>query len=157
MASIKKKIVTGTIAATLVLGGGIAGLLHNQAQAFAASSGSTAITADNQNENDQETADDAGQQTQSETNDLSQADLQKQAAITKEQSVTIATAQVQGTVKDVQLEDENGAAVYNVQIQDSNAQITEVKVDAKTGKITKTEQADNSQEAQDQETNDDQQ
>lgn len=175
MKSMNKKIVVGAVAASLVLGAGLVGKLHNQA--FAAVTGNSAANTtsaiadndqetaddaaaitDNQNQNDQETTDDNGRVDQNkEAADLSQVDLQKQAKITKEQSTSIAEAQVQGTVKDVQLEDENGTAVYSVLIQDDNGQITEVKVDAATGKITKQEQADDEQEGQNHETNDDQQ
>ncbi|SEC58528.1 Peptidase propeptide and YPEB domain-containing protein [Paenibacillus sp. GP183] len=150
MKSISKKIVVGTLAASLIFGGGLIVMPHNQS--FAAVTGTSTANTTITTTDDQETADDAGpiaDDQNKEAADLSQVDLQKQAKITKEQSTTIATAQVHGTVKDVQLEDENGTAVYNVQIQDSNGKITEVKVDAATGKITKQEQADNEQEDQD--------
>jgi uncharacterized membrane protein YkoI len=163
---LKMKLLS-TALALVVVGGSVAGLTINKA-AFASSLSSAA--ADNQNDNDQEVADDVQQPGQDKevaddveqadkdqevADDVEQANLQQQAKFTKEQSIAIASAQVQGTVKDAQLEDENGTAVYNVQIQDSNGQITEVKVDAATGKITKQEQADNNQEGQDNETNDD--
>jgi uncharacterized membrane protein YkoI len=164
-----KTKLLGAAVALVVVGGSVTGLTVNSS-AFASTLNK--VVTDNPNDNDQEVADDVQQTGQEQAavdgvdqedndqevaDDVEQANLQQQATITKEQSVTIASAQVQGTVKDVQLEDEDGAAVYNVSIQDGNGTITEVKVDAKTGKITKQEQADNQQEDQDKETNDDQQ
>lgn len=174
MKSISKKIIVGTVAASLVLGSGVVGQLHTTAFANTVGTLSPQMTTNQASNNekdkevadnteqqdqdqDQEVADDANGQDQEVADDAEQASLQKQATITKEQSVAIATGQVQGIVKDVQLEDENGVAVYNVQIQDSKGLLIEVKVDAKTGKITKQEQADGEQNEQDNETNDDQQ
>jgi uncharacterized membrane protein YkoI len=178
-----KTKLLGAAVALVVVGGSVTGLTVNSS-AFASTLNK--VVTDNPNDNDQEVADDVQQTGQEQAavdgvdqedndqevadsvepqdndqevaDDVEQANLQQQATITKEQSVTIASAQVQGTVKDVQLEDEDGAAVYNVSIQDGNGTITEVKVDAKTGKITKQEQGDNNQqEDQDNEMNDDQQ
>jgi uncharacterized membrane protein YkoI len=65
--------------------------------------------------------------------------LQKAAKITEQQAIDAALKEVNGTVKKVELEDENGVAVYEVQIVDANGKGFEVKVDAATGKITKVE------------------
>jgi uncharacterized membrane protein YkoI len=164
-----KTKLLGSALALVVAGGSMTGVaVHSSAFASTLSS----VAADNQNDNDQEVADDMEQQAKDQevvddgeqqandqevADDVEQANLLLQAKITKEQSVTIATAQVLGTVKDVQLEDEDGTAVYNVNIQDNKGQITEVKVDAKTGQITKQEQEDSEQQDQAAETNDDQQ
>jgi uncharacterized membrane protein YkoI len=160
MKSISKKIIVGTVAASLVLGSGVVGLLHSTAFANTVGTSTPQMTPSQvtNTENDKEVADSAEQQDQDQevADDVEQANLQKQATITKEQSAAIATGQVQGNVKDVQLEDENGVVVYNVQIQDSKGLLFEVKVDAKTGKITKQEQDDAEQNGQDDtETNDD--
>lgn len=160
MKSISKKIIVGTVAASLVLGSGVVGLLHSTAFANTVGTSTPQMTPSQvtNTENDKEVADSAEQQDQDQevADDVEQANLQKQATITKEQSAAIATGQVQGNVKDVQLEDENGVVVYNVQIQDSKGLVFEVKVDAKTGKITKQEQDNAEQNGQDDtETNDD--
>ncbi|MCY9697534.1 PepSY domain-containing protein [Paenibacillus alginolyticus] len=169
MKSISKKIIVGTVAASLVLGSGVVGLLHSTAFANTVGTSTPLMTpsqvtntendkevAGSAEQQDQEVADDAAGQDQEVADDVEQANLQKQATITKEQSAAIAIGQVQGNVKDVQLEDENGVVVYNVQIQDSKGLLFEVKVDAKTGKITKQEQDNAEQNGQDDtETNDD--
>ncbi|MBS4196572.1 PepSY domain-containing protein [Lederbergia citri] len=82
------------------------------------------------------------------SDDDEQAQLQKEAKITKEESSSIAQTEVKGEVTDVQLEDEDGVIVYGVEIKDQQGQKNDVKIDAKTGKVLKVEKADN-------ETNDD--
>jgi len=71
-----------------------------------------------------------------------QAELQKQARITKAQSIEIAQKQVNGTVQDVELGTEDGTVVYNVLIEDAKEQFMEVKVDAVTGSIIEVEESD---------------
>ncbi|WP_282939324.1 PepSY domain-containing protein [Paenibacillus sp. RC67] len=75
-----------------------------------------------------------------------QAELQKQAKITKDQSVIIAKKKVAGKVQEVMLDIEDGTVVYNVVIEDKHSQMMEVKVDASTGKIIAVEQSDNDME-----------
>lgn len=75
-----------------------------------------------------------------------QAELQKQAKITKDQSVNIAKKKVAGKVQEVMLDIEDGTVVYNVVIEDKHSQMMEVKVDANTGKIIAVEQSDNDME-----------
>ncbi|GAA4866481.1 hypothetical protein GCM10023310_52660 [Paenibacillus vulneris] len=75
-----------------------------------------------------------------------QAELQKQAKITKDQSVTIAKKKVDGKVQEVMLGIEDGTVVYNVFIEDKHSQVMEVKVDANTGKVIAVEQTDNDME-----------
>lgn len=70
-----------------------------------------------------------------------QAELQKQAKITKAQSIEIAQKQVNGTVQDVELGTEDGTVVYNVLIEDAKEQFMEVKVDAVTGSIIEVEES----------------
>jgi uncharacterized membrane protein YkoI len=69
-----------------------------------------------------------------------QAKLQQAATLTQQQATDIALKQVSGTVKSVELEDNNGTVVYGVQIVDANGKGSDVKVDAKTGAVL---QADN--------------
>jgi uncharacterized membrane protein YkoI len=70
------------------------------------------------------------------------ADLLKQAKISKEQSITLALTQVKGTVNQTELEVEDGTVVFSVEITNDKKEVTEVKVDAVTGKIVKVEKAD---------------
>jgi uncharacterized membrane protein YkoI len=72
-----------------------------------------------------------------------QATLQKAAKITSQQASDAALKQVSGTVKKVELEDQNGVVVYGVQIVDANGKSFDVKVDAATGTAAKAESDDN--------------
>ena len=91
------------------------------------------------------------------------AKLAKLAKITEAESKAIALKQVPGTVTDVELEDEDGTAVYGVEVQAKDGSKQDVKVNAQTGKIVKVDNGDegekgqeNGQEANDKEVNDDQ-
>ncbi|QCJ44254.1 hypothetical protein FAY30_21385 [Bacillus sp. S3] len=73
-----------------------------------------------------------------------QAKLQKEAAITGEQATTtVLQKYTDGTVKEVELEDEDGTVVYGVHVTAKDGKSYDVKVDAKTGKITKAEDDSN--------------
>jgi uncharacterized membrane protein YkoI len=74
-----------------------------------------------------------------------QANLQKAAKITQQQASDAALKQVSGTVKKVELEDENGVVVYGVEIVDANGKSFDVKVDAATGNVTKADSGDNNE------------
>ncbi|MBM7607734.1 putative membrane protein YkoI [Lysinibacillus composti] len=74
-----------------------------------------------------------------ENDDFSQADLAKQAKITKDEASENALEQVPGTVTEVELDDENGLVVYDVEINAKDGTQQSVKVDAKTGKIVNVE------------------
>lgn len=63
------------------------------------------------------------------------ANLQSSAKITPEQAKSAALAQVAGTVKNVQLENEEGNVVYAVEIQIADGGIREVNVDAGNGQV----------------------
>ena len=68
----------------------------------------------------------------------SEAELLKQARVTKHQAKRIALARVKhGTIKSAELEKENGMLIWSFDIaQPGRKHITEVWVDATTGKIT---------------------
>jgi len=70
----------------------------------------------------------------------SQAVLQKQAKITEPQARSTALAKVvNGTIKSSELEKEHGKLIWSFDITTPKTQnITEVQVDAKTGKIVST-------------------
>lgn len=68
------------------------------------------------------------------------AALQAQATITLEQAKQAALAQFPGgSVLDAELEDENGAVVYGVEVRDAKGAEHDVKVDAKTGAVVATQ------------------
>ncbi len=62
------------------------------------------------------------------------AQLNSLAKITKEQANQIALNNVQGTIKDSELENEDGSVVYNVDVVKDNVE-TEVKIDAGNGNV----------------------
>ena len=68
----------------------------------------------------------------------SETELLKQAHVTKHQAKKIALARVKrGAIKCVELEKENGVLIWSVDIaQPSKKDLTDVWVDATTGKIT---------------------
>src|SRR5215470_3504097 len=68
----------------------------------------------------------------------SEGELLKQARITKHQAKRIALARVKhGTIKSAELEKENGVLIWSFDVvQPGKKNLTEVWVDAKTGKIT---------------------
>src|SRR5260370_38246530 len=69
----------------------------------------------------------------------SEAELLKQAHVTKHQAKRIALARVKGgTIKSAELEKENGVLIWSFDVaQPGKKDVTEVWVDATTGKITK--------------------
>jgi uncharacterized membrane protein YkoI len=71
----------------------------------------------------------------------SETDLTKQAKITKAEAEQIALAKVsRGTVKSAEIEKEKGHLVWSFDIaQPGTHDITEILVDAKTGKIISTQ------------------
>jgi uncharacterized membrane protein YkoI len=74
-----------------------------------------------------------------------QAKLQSAAKITQQQASDAALKQVSGTVKKVELEDENGVVVYGVQIVDASGKSFDVKVDAATGTAAQAQSDDNNE------------
>jgi uncharacterized membrane protein YkoI len=77
-----------------------------------------------------------------ENDDQNQAELAKQAKITKEAATKTALEKVPGTVNEVELEDEDGTIVYGFEIVSTDGTQQDVKVDAQTGKIVKVEADD---------------
>ena len=70
--------------------------------------------------------------------DQSEAELLKQAHVTKHQAKKIALARVKGgTIKSTELEKENGVLIWSFDIaRPGTKDVTEVWVDATTGKIS---------------------
>jgi uncharacterized membrane protein YkoI len=71
----------------------------------------------------------------------SQASLQSQAKVTKEQAQQIALAKVPGgTVKEAEIEKEHGKVIWSFDIATAGTKdITEVQVDANTGDVVAVE------------------
>ena len=71
----------------------------------------------------------------------SEAELLKQARVTKHQAKRIALARVKhGTIKSAELEKENGVLIWSFDIaRPGKKDVTEAQVDATTGKITAVE------------------
>ena len=71
-----------------------------------------------------------------------QAHLQREAKITREQATKTALARVpNGTVKETELEREKGKLIWSFDIaRPGTKDITEVQVDAKTGEVVSVEQ-----------------
>jgi uncharacterized membrane protein YkoI len=71
----------------------------------------------------------------------SESDLAKKAKVTKEEAQKTALSQVKnGTVKEAELEEENGKLVWSFDITTPDSKdITEVQIDAITGKVVSIE------------------
>ena len=78
-----------------------------------------------------------------------QAELAKQATVTEEAAIKIALEQVPGTVEEVELEDENGTIVYEIEIRAEDGAEQEVDIDATTGDVVKVEAEDDEEERDD--------
>ncbi len=82
-----------------------------------------------------------------EKEEKSNAKLAKQAKITMEAAKATAMEKVPGTVEDGELEKEHGKLVYSFDIRNEKGTISEVWVDAKTGKVIKVEEENAAAEA----------
>ncbi len=90
-----------------------------------------------QNEADEAVENSAETENKAET--AESANLEKSARITPEQAKSAALAQVAGTVRKVELENEDGNVVYGVAIKTANGGERDVKVDAGNGQVLHTE------------------
>lgn len=82
-----------------------------------------------------------------ESNEKPNTALTKQAKITMEQARAKALTKTSGTIESEELEKERGKLVYSFDIRNGKGTITEVQVDAKTGKIVSVEEENAQQEA----------
>jgi uncharacterized membrane protein YkoI len=82
-----------------------------------------------------------------ESNEQEQARLARQAKITMEQAREIALKRAPGNVESAELEREHRQLVYSFDIRDAQGTITEVQVNAITGKIARIEHENKRQEA----------
>lgn len=79
------------------------------------------------------------EETSTEKQDPSElARLQKEATITQDEATNTVLGQYQGgTINQVELEDEDGSVVYGFDVVLKDGKNYDIKVDAKTGEITK--------------------
>jgi uncharacterized membrane protein YkoI len=116
--ALKKKLVVPILAFTLI-GCVVAGTsVLNQASAASHGSSEHADAPDKENINN----------------------LKKEAKLSSNEAEAIAVKAVPGTVKDSELEDEDGTVVYGVEVHTADGKVKDVKVDAKTGKVVKVDQ-----------------
>lgn len=112
-------------------------------EAAEAAEDSAAEEADGANEGtDDETEDpmlNSSMQAPAESDGQSEADeataLESLATITPQQARAAATAEVPGTVLEVELDNENGSVVYSVEIDNATGGHIDVKVDAGNGTV----------------------
>jgi hypothetical protein len=80
----------------------------------------------------------------------SEAELRAQAKVSQDEATATALAKVpQGTIKSVELEQENGKLVWSFDIAKAGTKgVTEIMVDAITGKIVSLKKETDAQEAQ---------
>ena len=97
-------------------------------------------------DNDGEEADDNEQEETGADEQAEQAKLASQANVPKEQAQAVALQNVAGEVIKSELEDEDGVVLWNFEIRKSDGKVTEVKVDAKTGKFVKAENDDDDEQ-----------
>src|SRR4051794_37922174 len=77
-----------------------------------------------------------------------QAELQKEAKISMEKAREIALKQVPGgKIESAELEREHGKLIYSFDIKTAKPGVTEVNVDAKTGKVISSKQETPAKEA----------
>ncbi len=125
-----KKILTLTLAGVLALGGTVAAYASTGKTDTAPTPSGTAVTEPQEKEAD----------------DQELNAVNTKTAITEDQAKQTAMASVKnGTFQSIELEDEDGVIVYGVEIQSGN-QSYDVKVDANTGSIVKTDQDNESSE-----------
>ena len=80
-------------------------------------------------------------------NEKPNAEMMKQAKFSMEQARATALKKASGNIESEELEMENGKLVYSFDIRNKKGSITEVQVDAKSGKIVSVEEENAEQEA----------
>src|ERR1700730_5305618 len=103
--------------------------------------------AEKEEREEKEEKEEAGEHGEEEESAEQQAKLASQAKITKEQAQEIALQRAPGTVESGELEREHGKLVYSFDIRNSKGTISEVLVNAISGKIVKVSEESKKQEA----------
>ncbi|WP_435092773.1 PepSY domain-containing protein [Halorubrum sp. N11] len=75
--------------------------------------------------------------------------------LSEQEAIDIATAEANGTVNEVELENEGGAPVYEVELVTTNGSEIEVAVHADDGTVLETETEDDEDEREEEEMDDD--
>ena len=122
----KKKIIIPALAATLIGGAVIGNGVFTTA--FASNNAPTTTQAEDQKDDD------------------NIAELQAKVKLTLDEAQVIALNKVAGTVKESELEDEDGVVVYGFEIQTASGDVNDVKVNAINGDIVKVENDANDDE-----------
>lgn len=122
----KKKLIIPVLAATLIGGAVVGNGVFTTA--FASNNAPTTTQAEDQKD------------------DNNIAELQAKAKLTLDEAQVIALNKVAGTVKESELEDEDGVVVYGFEIQTASGDINDVKVNAINGEIVKVENDTNDDE-----------
>lgn len=135
-----------TALSIIILGGGAAGIATGSVHA-AVQNPVKQVAADYEKEDQDQARQDNDQEV---ADNVEQAQLAKQAAITQQQAIDIALKSVNGSAVKAELNDEDGVVAYEVTVQDKQGQINEVKIDAKSGKVLGTEADKQDNEKQDQ-------
>ncbi|MBU8880688.1 PepSY domain-containing protein [Bacillus sp. FJAT-29790] len=125
-----KKFIIPALAATIITGGATSAAM--------ASAASKEKPIEQREQNEQNEPNEPREQNEQ----LEQADLVKKVKIKEAESIKIALEKVPGTLKDVELEDEDGTIVYGVEIKAKDGSQQDVKVDAQTGKVINVEKDD---------------
>ena len=80
---------------------------------------------------------------------------QQEINVTEQESKEIALERIPGTVEEVELEDEDGHVVYEVELKSENGDEHEVIIDAQTGDILVVESDDDNDDNNDDDDDDD--
>lgn len=118
---------------SLVLGIGIFGTAKSVNAQKSNSKSKSKMEKKQKQENDDDDDDD-------EPTPAEQAKLAKKAKITKEQAQAIALKEVPGEIIESEIEKENGILVWGFDIRRDDGKIWDVEIDAKTGKVLKSEE-----------------
>jgi uncharacterized membrane protein YkoI len=106
----------------------------NEREESEAAEGAEENKAAEANEANESGKDEKGKEAEDKAEGAESERLKSLARITPEQASAAAVAQVPGTVKRVELENENGNVVYGVEITTANGE-SDVKVDAGNGRV----------------------
>ena len=77
-----------------------------------------------------------------------QAEGQLTAKLSMEEAIATAKTKFPGQVLEAELENEEGKAVYEIEIASTNGVVTEIKVDAQTGELLGSEIEDQDEQEQ---------
>lgn len=133
----KKLIAGGAVVAILALGGGGAALAAQQAQEVETPIKGGSITAPagsgEENEATPETPENEAAEDAAETREAK--GLEKLTTIDRAAAEEAALGAVPGEVREVELENENGFVVYEVEVAGDDGRLQEVVVDAGNGEV----------------------